>query len=417
MNRLLVLGAGRHQTPLIASAVSRGIHTVALDYYTDSPGKRVASEVVLADALDVDAVLAAAIETRVDAITTVGTDQAVLVAATVAAKLGLPFHITPERALAATNKVQMRRALEEAGVQMTDGVVLGPDDPAKLASNVPLPCVVKAADSQGQRGMQRVDGLSLMEQAVHLARAASRTSTVVVERFEAGPELTITTWMRDGEPAFLMAADRHTYNPSPAIGICLRHVAPSVFSHRSAELEAVALGVSRAFGVRDGPLYIQLLATPNGFKVVEAASRVGGGHEAQLFDHMFGLQLIEMSIDLSFGTEVRDAPLCSDGRAGLVNFVIARPGRMNTLTDMNALVRAGRIDEGQWYVNAGFVQGPIVDSMGRVGAFITTGANRADVLAEADEIYRSLSALDGSGNELIFWPDPAALNVPAPGAS
>ena len=75
---LLVLGAGRHQAPLIQRAEERGVRTVAVDYYQDSPGKRIASHAELADALDVAAVREIALRHRVDGVTTVGTDQAVL---------------------------------------------------------------------------------------------------------------------------------------------------------------------------------------------------------------------------------------------------------------------------------------------------------------------------------------------------
>lgn len=38
MNRLLVLGGGRHQTPLISRAEERGVEVVVVDYLPGSPG-------------------------------------------------------------------------------------------------------------------------------------------------------------------------------------------------------------------------------------------------------------------------------------------------------------------------------------------------------------------------------------------
>ncbi|HSM66099.1 MAG TPA: hypothetical protein VK860_07330, partial [Ilumatobacteraceae bacterium] len=103
-HRLLVLGAGRHQAPLIERAERRGICTIALDPYPDSPGKRVASIAADGDALDADRVLEVARRHHVDGIVTIGTDQPVLVMAHVAAKMGLPCHLEEAGALAATNK-------------------------------------------------------------------------------------------------------------------------------------------------------------------------------------------------------------------------------------------------------------------------------------------------------------------------
>lgn len=410
--KLLVLGAGRHQAPLIQRAEDRGITTIAVDYYTDSPGKKVASHAVLADALDVDAVIAAARDHEVNAVATVGTDQVMVVVAAVAHELGLPCHVTPIGALAATHKVHMRRALEDAGVEMTTGVIVGPETDLAALATIALPCVVKAADSQGQRGMQRIDNASELEEAVRTAVPFSRTSTVVVEEFAAGPELTINAWMRNGEPIVLIPADRDTYNPSPAIGICLRHVAPSTHAHQHLdEFRTIARNVALGYGVTDGPLYIQMLATSDGFRVVEAACRVGGGHEAQLFQAMYGLDLLDLTIDLAFGRNDRPVPSCPLDRGGLVNFVVAQPGVIASQSAFEELVDSEAISHGQWYVDIGYEQTTIVDSMGRVGAFIVTSSSRANALEKAAAAYAQVHATDSAGRDLVFWPEAGQMNT------
>lgn len=411
MSGLLVLGAGRHQTPLIARAESRGIRSIALDYYDDSPGKKIASAAVLADALDIEAVLAAARDHEIDAVTTVGTDQAVIVVATVAHELGLPCHISIEGALAATNKVNMRAALQRAGVPMTTGVVLERNSAPHELVGLSLPCVVKAADSQGQRGMRLIDDAADLPEAIETAMRFSRTSTVVVEQFSAGLELTINAWMRSGEPVVMIPADRHTFNPPPAIGICLRHVAPSVHRDQREALADITNRVATGYNISDGPLYIQLLSTAEGFRVVEAASRVGGGHEAQLFEEMYGLSMLDLTIDLAFGRNDRSIPDIRGDRSGVVNFVVARPGTIERLSSIEPLIDDGLIDQGQWYVAPGHEQSIIVDSLGRIGALVVTGPSHTDVLSRAAAAYGRLVAADREGANLVFWPEPAELNV------
>lgn len=410
MSGLLVLGAGRHQAPLIERAEARGIRTIALDYYDDSPGKQIASAAVLADALDVGAVMSAARSHHIDAIATVGTDQALPVIAAVAEELSLPCHISVDGAFAATHKARMRTALEACGVPMTVGAVVSERPSREELAALPIPCVVKAADSQGQRGMQRIDERSRLAAAIEGAARHSRTSTVVVEQFANGPELTINAWMRDGEPVLAIPADRHTFNPPPAIGICLRHVVPSHHAARTAELTDITRRVANGYGISDGPLYIQLLVTEDGFRVVEAASRVGGGHEAQLFEEMYGLSLLDLTIDLAYGRNDRPIPELSTARAGVVNFVVATPGRIAALSGFGPLVEAGVIDRGQWYVAPGHEQPEIVDSMGRIGAFIVTGQDRTTVLDDCSEVYQQLHVTTDEGDDLVFWPDASRLN-------
>src|SRR5882757_78050 len=97
-SRLLVLGAGRHQTPLIRRAEERGIEVVVADYLPDSPGKAYATHSTMVDALDVDAVSAVAERFAVNGVVTTGTDQPVVTMAAVARRFGLPEIVSPETA-------------------------------------------------------------------------------------------------------------------------------------------------------------------------------------------------------------------------------------------------------------------------------------------------------------------------------
>ncbi len=406
--RLLILGAGRHQTPLIRRAEERGIETVAADYYEDSPGKRFASHAVLADAFDTDLMLQTAREFDVDGVMTVGTDQAIVAVARVAEALGLPCHVSSEGALRATHKSAMREALAAADVPMTES---SPTTDS-ATGRVELPVVVKAADSQGQRGLSIVHDRADLASAVEAARAVSPTGTVVVEKFHVGPELTINAWMRDGEVEHATVLDRVTFNPPPSLGICLQHVYPSMHADRRDECADIARGVATAYDLRSGPLYIQSIVTEDGVRVVEAAARVGGGHEAQLFPRLIDLHPIDRSIDLALGFEP-SSHRSSGSPAGLVNFIVARPGAVSELSSMEALAADGGIDEGGWYVAPGHVQADITDSMGRVGYFIVTGSTRSDAIARASAAYSALEVVDEGGANLAFWPPHDVLNDPS----
>jgi biotin carboxylase len=412
-HRLLVLGAGRHQAPLIERAERRGICTIALDPYPDSPGKRVASVAADGDALDADRVLEVARRHHVDGIVTIGTDQPVLVMAQVAAAMGLPCHLDEVGALAATNKAAMGPALRSADVPMPQSVTIDPGTSHAEAELPDLPCVVKAADSQGQRGMSIVRSTQALRAAIIRAREASRTATVVVEHFHEGPEFTINAWISAGEALFAIALDRITVNPPPSIGICLQHVYPSVHARDEPAFRAIAEAVARAYGMQRGPLYIQTIASSDGYRVIEAASRVGGGHEAQLLPRIMTLDLVDRTIDLALGRPEAPLDIQHKVASGLVNFIVTSPGKLAHLGDFAKLVADGTVDEGAWYVEPGHEQGPIVDSMDRIGYFIVTAPGRSDTLERAGRAYHRLRASDPTEKNLVTWPDGSILNQPA----
>jgi biotin carboxylase len=413
--KLLVLGAGRHQTPLIRRAESRGIAVVASDYYLDAPGKKFASHCVDLDSLDVDANVALADHHNVAGVVTTGTDMAVVTMAEVAAALGLPCYLTPQAARVATNKVLMSEAFARHGVRRPVSFEVHDEDWPGSGGAPHLPLVVKPADSQGQRGTSRVDRADALPNAIADALQWSRSGQAVVEEFVAGYEVTVSAWVVDGDPHILAVTDRVTYNPPPSIGIAFQHVFPS--SHAGGLLAAITRqveGVTTAFGMKEGPLYIQMLVNDEDVWVIEAGGRVGGGHEASLIPLTTGVDLTDRVIDLAmFGSAAPIAHRYNDAGPhshALVNFLLAGAGRVASCSGLDEALGNGGIFEGDFYVSAGHVHEGVINSLGRVGYFVATAPSRAELMERSRAAYRSLHVLDDAGNEMLFWPDGRLLN-------
>ena len=413
--RILVLGAGRHQKELIRRAEARGLRVVAADYYPDAPGKAFASYPVDVDALAIGQNIDLARRYGVCAVITTGTDMPLVTMAEVAAALHLPCYLTPESARRATDKRSMARAFAECGVRRAPWrETTSAAQAARAADDIGFPLVVKPVDSQGQRGTRRVDAAPALRAAVAEALDASRARAVLVERFLHGGEITASAWAKGGEVHLQMLTDRITYNPAPAIGICFQHVYPSM---RAAGLQALVREtlrrIARCYGVNDSPLYVQMIVADGGVHVVEAACRVGGGHESSLMPIATGVDVLEPLIDLALEGRSPAIPDVHDetGAAGhaLVNFLLARPGRVATLEGFPRLLEQRRIVEGEYYIGPGHLCRPIVDGQGRVGYFVARAATRSALLERAAAAYADLKLADASGADLLFVPQPPEL--------
>ena len=413
--RLLVLGAGRHQKGLIRRAEARGLRVVASDYYPDAPGKAYASYRADIDALAIEDNIRLARKYGVCGVITSGTDQPLVTMAEVAASLGLPCYLTPDAARTATNKSKMARAFSEHGVRRApwrearDSV-----DAEQAAGLFGYPLVLKPADAQGQRGTSKVDRLESLDRALGMAIRASRDGNAMIEPFVEGWEVTANAWVKGTEVHLQMITDRVTYNPLPAIGICFQHIYPSL---RAAQLEGDIRDqlrrIARCYAVTDAPLYVQMIVHRGGLSVVEAACRIGGGHESSLARVAVGVDVIDRLIDLAL--EGHCAPIGDthdgSGASGhaLVNFLLARPGTVATLEGFDALLEDRKIDEGEFYIGPGHKCDPIVDGQGRVGYFILRQATRVRLLEAAAEAYGLLQARDAAGRNLLFVPQRAEL--------
>lgn len=408
--RLLVLGAGRHQKDLIRRAEARGLRVVASDYYPDAPGKAFASYPVDLDALAVEENIALARKYAVRGVITSGTDLALVTMAEVAAALGLACYLTTEAARTATDKSRMARAFAAHGVPRAPWREARSFAQASAAAcDFGFPLVVKPADSQGQRGTRKVGESGALEAAVGEALRASRGGCAVIERFVDGHEVTASAWAKGDEVRIQMITDRVTYNPPPAIGICFQHVYPSL---RAAGLQErirdILRRIARGYGVRDAPLYVQMIVHHGELSVIEAACRVGGGHESSLTPVATGVEVLDRLIDLAL--EGRCAPIeDAHDEAGarghaLTNFLLARPGRVASAQGFAQLLAEGRIVEGGYYVGPGHECRPIVDGQGRVGYFIARDGSRARLLERAADAYAALSLADAGDRNLLFVP-------------
>jgi biotin carboxylase len=410
-----VLGAGRHQKGLIRRAEERGLRVVASDYYPDAPGKAFATYHADIDARSVDDNIRLAREHRVCGVITSGTDQPLVTMAEVAAALGLPCYLTPEAARTATDKSRMARAFAAHGVRRApwrEARSLAEAERAAALFGYPL--VVKPTDAQGQRGTSRIDRRASLEAALGAAVRASRDGCAMIEPFVEGREVTANAWVKGSEVSLQMITDRITYNPLPAIGICFQHVYPSL---RAAPLEGLVRDqlrrIAACYGVTDAPLYVQMIVHGSGLSVVEAACRIGGGHESSLARIALGVDVIDRLIDLAL--EGRCAPIgdthdgSGAGGHALVNFLLARPGTVAALDGFEALIERRAIDEGEFYIGPGHRCEPIVDGQGRIGYFILRQASRARLLEAAAEAYGMLAARDAVGRNLLFAPERAEL--------
>ena len=147
--RLVVLGAGAAQLGLLEAAAARDLTVIAVDRDALAPGFAFATERAVLSSEDEQGVERLARARAVDGIVSPGADWPVGIAARIAERMGLPHPIDGATAVLATTKTRQRERFAAAGVLQPR--TFSTTDPA-----IPFPCVVKAPDRQGQRGLTLV---------------------------------------------------------------------------------------------------------------------------------------------------------------------------------------------------------------------------------------------------------------------
>ncbi len=376
--RLLVLGAGAPQLGLLEAAAARDVTVIAADRDPLAAGFTLADERAVISAEDEAGIERLARARGIDGIVSPGADWPVGIAARVAERIGLPHPIDAATGILATTKTRQRERFAATGVPQPR--IFSAGDP-----EISFPCVVKAADRQGQRGLTLVREPLELDAAVAAAAAASRGGGVLVEELIDGPELTINAISREGEFVPIAVTDRLLAGP-PAFGVALAHVWPSVHPVDAA-IEAARSAVS-ALGIESGPSYTQVRIGPGGQAfVMEVAARLGGGHDAELCRAAVGVDLNDLAVSFALGeptgsssSEPRALP--SVGGACIV-FLVAPEGVLRSTEGLEEAAAVEGIGWVRTYRRQGWRFGPLLRGADRAGAILATGIDREDAVARA----------------------------------
>ncbi len=406
MGRLMLLGGSQCQLNAAKTAKAMG-HTVLLADYLKHPlAAAVCDAHERVSTFDPEACIAAARRFRADGVFTVGSDQPVLTAALVAQALGLPSPVSADTAYRATNKRAMKEAFVQYGVPIAAYAFLRRGDSARALSGLQTPLVIKPLDSQGQRGVFKVD--TAKEAVLRLSETLSfsREDSAIVESFYPSREVTLSAFVQDSRLYPLTLTDRQWLDDPLHIGICAAHRYPSVFADREREIHGIAEGVSRALGIAQGPLYIQFLIGDRGVIVNEASARIGGAFEDVFIPWVTGFDILEAVIRLAAGETVAPEALQTmrargSGSQVSVQLLFCRPGTVASVTPVETLLRLPGVLAAGYNYGEGGVIPAAHNATARFGHCVLVTED-GEMDAKLARMYRTLRVTDADGRNLII---------------
>lgn len=182
MKKLMILGGGPNQIPLIKAAKKNGYYVVLCDYSETAPGVALADELCLVSIMDKEGVLQAAREKRVDGIIS-NSEPAMPIVAYAGNALGVPSN-DYETVAAMTNKYAFRSLLKKKGFAVPDfGMAKTYSEAEALFNRLRKPVMVKPAASSGSRGVVRVSDPAMLKEVFDEAQHYSRNDLVILEEY------------------------------------------------------------------------------------------------------------------------------------------------------------------------------------------------------------------------------------------
>lgn len=303
--KLMILGASILQLPAIEKAKEMGLDVLVVDMNPDAVGFNVPGiEKEIISTIDIKAVISAAKRHRIDGIMTLATDMPMRTVAAVAKEMNL-IGIDEETALKATNKAEMRKALQLNNVPIPKFyVVSNKDEYKEVVKQFNIPFIVKPADSSGSRGIFEVKDIhndDLIIEAYDYCHPFSKVGDVVVEEYMEGPEVSVETLTVNGECHVIQITDKLTTGAPHYVE--MGHSQPTMLSNEIAEqISKVAKAANKAIGIKNGPSHTEIIVTKEGPKIVELGARLGGDNiTTHLVPLSTGVNMVECCIKIALG--------------------------------------------------------------------------------------------------------------------
>lgn len=305
INKILILGAGEGQIPLIHRAKEAGWHTIVVSPKGDYPGFELADEIAYCNIADIDAVVDLAKTLQVQAIATDQTDIPVMAIQRVAKEMGVPA-IHCEDINNFRYKSRMRELCMNAGIKTIPYLVTNEIEKVEFFfHNQSGSVIIKPVDSQGSRGVKQVKTIAELRDAFDKAMSYSKEKKVIVEQFIEGQEIEVDTVMCRDEIKAVLIGDVFNFESIQIFSAYERIYPSQLPTATQDEIRRVNAQTLQVLGLHTGWTHGEYMVATNGdVYLLEVGARGGGNYiGSDIVKTMIGVSTDEMAFCTAIGDE------------------------------------------------------------------------------------------------------------------
>lgn len=300
----MVVGAGFGQVPAILKAKEMGLTVVTIDKNPEALGMKLADFAYSTDIIDVKAAIKIAKKHAIDGVMTMQSDLPIPTVGAIIDELNI-YGSGLEVANRCSNKIETRKAFKLKNVpQPNYEIVADYNEATNAAHKMGFPCIIKAPDSSGSRGVTKVNKVEDVYSAVDEAFKYSRKKQILVESYVSGLEIGAQAFSINGKCEKVLVHNDMVTNPPYMVPI--GHSFPINLSIEEEKVvqEAVADAVD-ALGITDGPSNIDLILDENNKPmIIEIGARIGATCLPELVEYYTGINWVEQAIKACLGLKI-----------------------------------------------------------------------------------------------------------------
>ena len=411
MEKLMIIGAGIGQIPLIDKAKKRGIHVTVVSIPGNYPGFALADDIIYCDIYDRDKLVDIARENKITSVLSDQNDLMMPTVAFIAEHLGLPGNRFSQ-VQAYCNKNTFRTNCDLLGIPVPRHVEIKTISEDLKKITFPLPWMVKPADSQSSIGVCKVESEEEAIAALQIAIEKAPSRSAIVEQYFVGHEVVCEGFIIKGQYYLLNFADRIYFNLGN-LSIPSQTLFPSDISQSIKDRivrceEKMAKYINPSFAI----VHAEWLINDSGeICAVESALRGGGVYiSSHLIPFSTGIDINDVLLDFATGKTIDPNEIIShrqEAAAGYVCFYLPE----GTITEIKGIEALNNLPFVRMVALSDLSVGQKTNKMTykgqRLGPILVTGKNRTELNAHIEIIKQTLQisvvSPEGEKKEIIWY--------------
>lgn len=378
MKKIMIIGAGEFQVPLIKECKSNNYYTIVTDLNPEAEGFKFSDIALNIDTLDKELTLKKAREYNVDAIITTS-DYPVRVVAYVCEKLALKG-LSVRASEICTNKFLLRECLKEHNVENPSYWIVNEKREIEgVMDKLKFPVVLKPVDSSASRGVIKINEINDLFCAYDQAMNFSKSGKVIIEEFIEGPEYSVECITQNGK-TYCIAITEKTTAGEPYF-VEERHVIPANLTETQEELIiGHVISVIEAIGLDNSASHTEIKLTSKGPRIIEIGARLGGDYiTSDLVPLSTGVNMLDNIIRLALSQ-----PLKIQKKLKLFSGIqfITSYNYENILKNDDKIKNDDKVVK--FFINVEKENNKLTNSLDRFGYYICVTEDR-------EELYKSLN--------------------------
>jgi formate-dependent phosphoribosylglycinamide formyltransferase (GAR transformylase) len=303
--KLLELGTTMGSVQMVQYAKDNGAYVIVadIDKPERSAAKRIADKTYMCDLKDVEGLIKIAREEKIDGVVT-GASEAILQSCRkIAEELGLPVYFTEELWNRFMRKDSFRSLCAKYGVSTPVTYYVGKVDNIGDVNGYEYPVIVKPVDASSNAGISICYTPDELIAALGHASDCSKTSTIIVEQYIDGEEISCTYVIKNHVAKMVCMGTKYPYvdeNGLRALANAYLYPSPSIDVYMASEDEKVRKMFVEE-GINNCTVFVQGMYKDNHCYIFEAGLRMEGTGSFRITSTLCGENFLHFQVDNALG--------------------------------------------------------------------------------------------------------------------